>query len=139
MIQPRPPMPKLAPFALADARSRGRDRRYYLIIFWLLFAVPLFTVHLGLLNLPFFWDELGQFVPTALDILRTGSWIPHSTIPNVHPPGVEAYLAFLYKVFGFSIPITRIAMLFIGSIGLLVTFLLAIELTPDTRGAPAFL
>jgi len=131
-------MPKLAPGELAQARPAGK-RPYYLVIFWLLFAVPLFAIHIGLLKLPFFWDELGQFVPTALDLLRTGSWIPHSTVPNVHPPGVEAFLALLYKLFGYSIPLTRIAMLFIASIGLLATFLLAIELSQGAKGAPAFL
>ncbi len=131
-------MPKLPPFALTEAGPVKR-RPYYLIAFWLLFAIPLFAIHIGLLTLPYFWDELGQFVPTALDLLRTGAWIPHSTVPNVHPPGVEAYLAILYKLFGYSIPLTRIAMLLIASAGLLVTFLLAIELTQATKGAPAFL
>jgi hypothetical protein len=131
-------MPKLPPFALAAARP-VQKRPYYLIVFWLLFAIPLFVIHLGLLTLPFFWDELGQFVPTALDLLRTGSWIAHSTVPNVHPPGVEAYLAILYKVFGYSIGLTRVAMLLVASVGLLATFLLAIELSQGTKGAPAFL
>src|SRR5579884_3533344 len=126
--QPRPPMPKLPPFALADAKPKLK-RPHYLVIFWLLFAIPLFAIHIALLKLPYFWDELGQFVPTALDIVRHGWWIPHSTIPNVHPPGVEAYLALLYKLFGYSIPLTRLAMLVVASAGLLATFLLAIELT----------
>ena len=39
------------------------------------------------------------------------AWVAHSTIPNVHPPGVEAYLVLWYKVFGYSIPVTRVAML----------------------------
>jgi Glycosyltransferase family 87 len=131
-------MPKLPPFALAEARPK-KKRPYYLLAFWLLFAIPLFAIHIGLLRLPFFWDELGQFVPAALDIARTGSWIPHSAVPNVHPPGVETYLAVLYKLFGYSIPLTRVAMLLIASIGLLTTFLLAIELSEGTKGAPAFL
>ncbi len=131
-------MPKLPPFALAEARP-VRSRPQYLIVFFLLFAIPLFLVHASLLNLPFFWDEHGQFIPAALDLLRTGAWIPHSTVPNVHPPGVEAYLALWYKLFGFSIPVTRLAMLLVAAAGLLLTFLLAIELSQGTRGAPAFL
>lgn len=133
-------MPKLPPFALAEeVRPRRKPRPHYLLIFWAVFAIPLFLIHIGLLSLPFFWDELGQFVPTALDILRHGWWVPHSTVPNVHPPGIEAYLALLYKLFGYSIPLTRAAMLFIASIGLLATFLLAIELSVGSKGAPAFL
>ena len=131
-------MPKLPPFALTEEQPRPK-RPHYLIAFWILFTLPLFAIHFSLLNLPYFWDELGQFVPTALDIVRAGAWIPHSTIPNVHPPGVEAYLALLYRLFGYSIPLTRIAMLLLASMGLLATFLLAIELSQGTKGAPAFL
>ncbi len=136
-VPPRPPMPKLAPFAFMEPRST-RTRPYYLFIFFLLFAIPLFAIHVSLLNLPFFWDEHGQFIPTALDLLRTGAWVARSTVPNVHPPGVEVYLDLWYKLFGFSIPITRVAMLMLASAGLLITFLLAIELCKGTKGAPAF-
>jgi 4-amino-4-deoxy-L-arabinose transferase-like glycosyltransferase len=116
-----------------------RNRPEYLIIFFFLFAIPLFLFHLHLFTLPYFWDEQGQFIPTALDILRQGAWVARSTVPNVHPPGVEAYLALLYKLFGYSIPLTRAAMLLLAGFGLLFTFLLAIELTRGTKGAPAFL
>ena len=131
-------MPKLPPFALA-APVREKARPYYFPIFFVVFAAPLFAIHLPLLGLPFFWDEQGQFIPTALDLLRQGAWIAHSTIPNVHPPGVEAYLVIWYKLFGFSIPLTRVAMLLLAGLGLLFTFLLAIELSQGTAGAPAFL
>lgn len=110
-----------------------------LVVFFFLFAIPLFALHLRLIDLPYFWDEHGQFIPTALDILRSGAWVAKSTVPNVHPPGVEAVLALLFKIFGYSIPLTRIAMLVWASFGLLFTFLLAIELSAHTRGAPAFL
>ena len=136
--QRRPPMPKLPPFALADAQPRPK-RPYYLLVFFFIFAVPLLAIHLPLLNLPYFWDELGQFIPAALDLWRQGALIPHSAVPNVHPPGVEAFLALFYQLFGYSIPVTRIAMLTMASAGLLVLFLLAIELSKGTVGAPAFL
>ncbi|MFL6446451.1 MAG: hypothetical protein ACJ746_01965 [Bryobacteraceae bacterium] len=136
--QRRPPMPKLPPFALHEGKSK-RKRPYYLVVFFFLFALPVFAVHIGLLGLPFFWDELGQFVPSALDLLRDGALVPHSAVPNVHPPGLEAYLALIYKVFGYSIATTRMAMLLVASAGLLVLFLLAIELSKGTKGAPAFL
>jgi len=126
------------PFASAK-HPVSKTRPYHFFIFLALFAAPLFAIHLQLLNLPFFWDEHGQFIPTALDLLRTGTWIPHSTTPNVHPPGVEAYLVLWYKLFGFSIPLTRAAMLVLASFGLLFSFLLAIELSRGTQGAPAFL
>ena len=136
--QRRPPMPKLPPFALATAEPR-KQRPYYIFIFFLFFAAPLLLIHLPLLSLPFFWDEQGQFIPTALDLLRNGAWVAHSTLPNVHPPGVEAYLVFWYKLFGYSIPVTRLAMLALAGVGLLATFLLAIELCRGANGAPALL
>jgi 4-amino-4-deoxy-L-arabinose transferase-like glycosyltransferase len=57
----------------------------------------------------------------------------------VHPPGVEAYLVLWYKVLGFSIPVTRIAMLLLASLALLVTFLLTLELSHKSAATPAFL
>src|SRR5436305_13816830 len=135
--QRRPPMPKLSPFALSQTAKPKRS--YYLFVFFLAFTIPLFVIHLGILDLPFVWYELGQFVPTALDLMRDGAIVTHSAIPNVHPPGVEAYLAIFYRLFGFSILSTRLAMLLVAGAGLLVLFLLAIELSKGTRGAPAFL
>jgi hypothetical protein len=134
---PSPGRPSKANYSLDWSASRSRA--FYLVVFFSLFAIPLFLVHWPLFSLPFFWDEQGQFIPTALDLLRSGAWIAHSTIPNVHPPGVEAYLVAWYKLFGFSIPLTRVAMLVMAALGLLFTFLLAIELSQDADGAPAFL
>lgn len=132
-------MPKLPPFALADTPAVARNRTYHLVLLFAVCAIMLLSLHMPLLNLPFYWDEQGQFIPTALDLLRTGAWVAHSTIPNVHPPGVEVYLVAWYKLFGFSIVVTRVAMLVFAAAGLLFTFLLAIELSRDTGGAPAFL
>jgi hypothetical protein len=98
----------------------------------------LFAIHGPYLTLPYFWDELGQFVPAALDILRAGALVPYSTVPNVHPPGVMLYLALVWKIFGYSIAATRAAMLLIAALGLYVSFLLAIRLTRGVPGAPAF-
>ena len=130
-------MPKLAPFALADMAPRPQ-RPYYLLVFFAVFTVPLLLLHAGLLTLPYFWDEQGQFIPTALDLLRHGWWVARSTLPNVHPPGVEIYLAGWYGLFGYSVAVTRIAMLLLAGGGLLLTFLLAIELSKGVRGMPAF-
>ena len=134
----RPPKGKTAA-SMFGTRLGARTRFFYLAVFFCLFTVPLLVIHWPLFGLPFFWDEQGQFIPTALDLLRHGLWIARSTVPNVHPPGVEAYLVLWYKLFGFSIPLTRLAMLLLAGFGLLFTFLLAIELSHDAEGAPAFL
>jgi 4-amino-4-deoxy-L-arabinose transferase-like glycosyltransferase len=108
------------------------------LIFFLIFTVAEIGLHAPYLRLPYHWDEMGQFIPAALDIFQKGAWIPVSTLPNVHPPAVMAYLALVWKIFGYSIPGTRIAMLVVASAGLLFSFLLAIRLCRKTPGAPAF-
>lgn len=126
------------PRTAAKAPAYGRSV-LYLGVFFLLFAIPLFAIHFSLLRLPYYWDELGQFIPTALDLLRDGAWVAHSTLPNIHPPGVEAYLVLWYKLFGYSIPITRVAMLALAALGLLILFLLSVELSRNAPGVPSFL
>jgi hypothetical protein len=125
------------PVALAAAEP-ARKPNYYLLVFFFLLET-LLVMHLRLLGLPFFWDEHGQFIPAALDLLRSGSWIAQSTTPNVHPPGVEAYLVLWYRLLGFSIPVTRVAMLVLAALGLLVTFLLTLDLKLRRGASAAFL
>ena len=108
------------------------------LFFFVSFALVVFLTHAPYFDLPYFWDELGQFVPAALDIYHDGAWIPHSTVPNSHPPGVMAYLALVWKIFGYSIVATRSAMLLLASLTALATFLLAIHLCRGLNGAPAF-
>ena len=91
----------------------------------------LFLIHTPFLKLPYFWDELGRYIPAALDLSKTGSFSPH-------PPGVIAWLAASWSIAGHAIPVTRIAMLLVAAAGLLVVFLLAIRLSENLRGAPAF-
>ena len=120
----------------SDRRAPVRLRSY-LLSFGLI-ASFLILSHAPLLRLPFFWDEVGQFIPASLDLFRTGGWIPFSTVPNVHPPGLMAYLAACWSIFGFSIAVTRVAMLLMAAAGALATFLLGIELSRGATGAPAF-
>ncbi|HEY1758215.1 MAG TPA: hypothetical protein VGG72_22785 [Bryobacteraceae bacterium] len=117
-------------------------------VFLAVFAAFLAALHRPYLKLPFHWDELGQFVPAAIDIFRGGAWVPHSTLPNVHPPAVMALVALAWRVFGYSTPgygtaehsilIARLTMLAVASLGALFSFLLAIRLARGTAGAPAF-
>ena len=103
---------------------------------WLLILVLalLVALHLPYLKLPYFWDEMGQFAPAALDIYNSGSWVPHSTQPNVHPPGVMALVALIWRIFGYSILASRLTMLGVASLGVLCSFLLAIRLARGTPG-----
>src|SRR5277367_2571973 len=88
--------------------------RSYILAFGLI-GLFLILAHGPILQLPFYWDEAGQFIPASLDLFRAGAWIPVSTAPNVHPPGVMAYLAVVWSLFGYSILVTRIAMLTIAA------------------------
>jgi 4-amino-4-deoxy-L-arabinose transferase-like glycosyltransferase len=96
------------------------------------------ALHLAYVKLPYHWDEIGQFVPAALDIYHDGLFVPQSTLPNVHPPALMALLALVWKVFGYSILSARLTMLVIASFGVLLCFLLAIRLARGRAGAPAF-
>lgn len=108
------------------------------LVVFLVALVAVIALHMPLLSVPFFWDELGQYVPAARDIAWGGSWIPHSAQPNIHPPLVMAYLAGVWRLFGFSIAAARLAMLLWAAAGLMATFLLAIRLCRTLPGAPAF-
>ena len=88
--------------------------------------------------MPYFWDEVGQFIPATWDLYREGSIVPHSATPNVHPPGVMAWIALVWKIFWPSVAVTRLAMLALASLTLLAAFLLAVELSGTTPGMPAF-
>ncbi len=107
--------------------------------FFLGFVALVVATHIQFLTLPYFWDELGQFIPASLDLYQHGAWIPTSTRPNVHPPGLMAVLAGAWTVSGGpSIVATRVAMLIIASVLAMVTFMLAIELSRGLPGTPGF-
>lgn len=101
-------------------------------------AAILVALHAPYIRLPFHWDELGQFVPAALDLFRDGAWVTHSTDPNVHPPGLMAVLAMVWRVAGFSTAAARVTMLLIAAAGAYAAFLLAIRLGRTSAGAPGF-
>jgi hypothetical protein len=98
--------------------------------------VAIFLLHLPLLQLPYFWDETGYYVPAARDILLTGSLIPHSTLSNAHPPLVLAWLALWWKSVGYAPLVTRSAMLIIAAFSLTGLFRVA-ERATNTQVAIA--
>ncbi len=97
----------------------------------------LLLTHYPILGLPFYWDELGQFVPAALDIYHRWAWVPYTTVPNVHPPGLMLYLALFWRVAGYSILNTRLAMLILAAGALAAQWRLARTLS-GTAGAAWF-
>src|SRR5947209_12908540 len=105
------------------------------LVFVLVFAA-LLLLHLTLLRLPYYWDEAGYFIPAARDIYADGSFVPHTTLSNAHPPLVMAYLALAWKLFGFRIGVARTAMLFVSALALTGLFRLA-ERVSNARVAAA--
>jgi 4-amino-4-deoxy-L-arabinose transferase-like glycosyltransferase len=122
---------------MASAKGRPVPPGAYTILFFL-FATVILLTHLTWLDLPYFWDEAGYYVPASLDLFH-GSLIPHSVPPLIHPPALSAYLAAVWSLAGFHPESTRCAMLLLAAGAALVSLLLAIELLRDVRGTPAFL
>ena len=94
------------------------------LVFAVAFVV-IFLLHAPLLQLPYFWDEAGYYVPAARDLLLSGSLIPHTTVSNAHPPLVLAWIALWWKCVGFAPLVTRSAMLVVAAFSLLGLFRLA--------------
>src|SRR5438128_1530713 len=111
------------------------NRLHPALVFTLIF-VFIFLLHLPLLQLPYFWDEAGYYVPAARDIFLSGSLIPHSTVSNAHPPLVLAWLALWWKCVGYAPVVTRSAMLVIVVFFLIGVFRLA-ERAANTQVAIA--
>jgi hypothetical protein len=111
------------------------SRAYPALVFAVL-LVFIFLLHLPLLQVPYFWDEAGYYVPAARDLLLTGNLIPHSTVSNAHPPLVMAWLALWWKVVGYAPLVTRTAMLVLAAFSLLGQFRLA-ERVANTKVAIA--
>ncbi|HYZ86944.1 MAG TPA: hypothetical protein VE621_21190 [Bryobacteraceae bacterium] len=125
-----------------ELKAGQKQQTQAYLIFFAAAVVLVVALHVPYLNLPYYWDELGQFIPAALDILQRNAWVPVTATPNIHPPGVMAYLALVWAVFGHTLIVTRLAMLLIAAALVFFTFLLAIEVYRRSkvplRGAPAF-
>ena len=87
--------------------------------------VVIFLLHAPLLQLPYFWDEAGYYIPAARDLLLTGTLIPHTTLSSAHPPLVLAWVALWWKCVGYAPLVTRSAMLLVAAFSLLGLFRLA--------------
>jgi Dolichyl-phosphate-mannose-protein mannosyltransferase len=105
------------------------------LVFAIIFA-GVFLLHLPLLQLPYFWDEAGYYVPAARDLWLSGSLIPHTTVSNAHPPLVMAWIALWWKCAGYAPMVTRTAMVMVAAFSLLGVFRLA-ERVANTQVAIA--
>lgn len=84
----------------------------------------LLLLHFPFLQLPYFWDEAGYYIPAALDFYRYKLLIPVSTLPSGHTPLVMIYLSLAWSVWRYSALTTRAAMTVIAASTILSTFAL---------------
>ncbi|HYN84887.1 MAG TPA: hypothetical protein VER32_06525 [Pyrinomonadaceae bacterium] len=110
--------------ASADARAARSSVRFSLLLFASAYALLLIT-HLPLLDLPYYWDEAGYFIPAARDIYAEGKFVPVSTLSNAHPPLVMAYIAAWWAALGFRIEVARAAMTGVAALALVGLFRVA--------------
>lgn len=109
------------------------------LLFLVSFTLLVFLIHGAFVDLPYYWDEIGQFIPQSLDLYQHGRLIPESTRPNTHPPALPLLLAGWWTITGGpAVESTRCLMLLLAGIGVYLSFLLAIELLQGLPGAPAF-
>ena len=127
----------MEPAAIDRAGPRRKDLLPAAVLFPLA-GLALFLLHAPVLDLPYFWDELGYYVPAALDFYERGILVPQSTSPNTHPPGLTLWLALVWKLAGCSIPVTRAAMLLVAAAGVAVVYLLAADLAGGASRGPAW-
>ena len=120
----------------SDLNHQDRWSGAYAAAVFAAIFIFIFLLHLPLLQLPYFWDETGYYVPAARDILLSGGVIPHSTVSNAHPPLVMAWLALWWKVVGYAPAVTRTAMLVLVAFSLLGVFRVA-ERVANTQVAVA--
>jgi 4-amino-4-deoxy-L-arabinose transferase-like glycosyltransferase len=80
------------------------------IFSWLAAFTVLVFLHLPFLRLPYYWDEVGYYIPAAMDFYHLGQLVPSHTLPSGHTPLVILYLALAWRGFGFSPLVTRVAM-----------------------------
>jgi 4-amino-4-deoxy-L-arabinose transferase-like glycosyltransferase len=121
------------PFVSAANRLQSAANKLAALPSYSLFALLFLAValsHLTLLQLPYFWDEGGYYIPAALDFFRTGQLVPHFT--NAHPPLPNIVLGTLWHIVGVHILATRLAIAAIAASALLAIFRLAQRLTDAT-------
>ncbi len=89
-------------------------------VLFLLFFAAVAVSHLPLLQLPYFWDEGGYYIPAALDFYHTGQLVPHFT--NAHPPLPNILLGTLWHIVGYHIVATRLLVCAFAASALLAIF-----------------
>lgn len=101
-----------------------------------LFVISVWQIgsHWWLLDLPFFWDEAGYYVPAARDFFTSGVLVPVSVPSSGHPPLLSMYLSVSWHLLGQSLIVTRLSILLISTLGLYCVFLLGCHFRDRVTG-----
>lgn len=111
-----------------------------------LWTLTVFVVALGALFLlrgrvletPYFWDEIGYYIPNAVSMYRNHlNPIPTLTIPQSYPPLQPFSLVVGWWIFGFSIAGARIVVFVFTAAAIAATFRLGRELFSAPVGVAA--
>ncbi|HEX7314571.1 MAG TPA: glycosyltransferase family 39 protein [Pyrinomonadaceae bacterium] len=114
--------------------ARALTRKLRTPLFFVAAYAALLLLHWTLLDLPYYWDEAGYFIPAARDIYADGSFIPHSTLSNAHPPLVMAYIAAAWKLLGFHVWAARAAMAGVAAVALTGVYALGRRVANESVG-----
>ena len=93
------------------------------LLFTIILVTAAFLRFWDWFSLPFMHDEFSALFRTQFDSL----WevIKKGVIPDAHPPGVQLFLYFLTKLFGFSEPILKLPFILTGVGSVLFIYLIA--------------
>ena len=103
---------------------RDGKQRIELGLLFIAFYFLLCLLHYPLLRLPYYWDEAGYYIPAAREFFRFWRLIPINTLLTGHTPLVNIYLALIWRAFGESPLVTRVAMTAVASSTLAVVYAL---------------
>jgi len=106
------------------------------VLFPVIFAAVALT-HLTLLQLPYYWDEGGYYIPAALDFYHRWTLIPQFT--NAHPPLPNVLLGLLWHLVGYHILATRLFVCAFAAAALLAVLRLTQTLIGSTAAIAATL
>jgi 4-amino-4-deoxy-L-arabinose transferase-like glycosyltransferase len=120
--------------------TEGQSRlgRYSTLIVFLAALAALFALRGRALSTPYFWDEVGYYVPAAVSMYRNHLYpIPDLTTPLGYPPLQPLSLVVAWWIFGFSIAAARIACFVAAAAAVAATYALGREVFSTAAGVAA--
>jgi 4-amino-4-deoxy-L-arabinose transferase-like glycosyltransferase len=125
-------------FRLLAAGYGLRTADYGLLSTFLVSLIALFALRGRALWTPYFWDEVGYYVPNAVSMYRNHLYpIPDLTVPQSYPPLQPLLLVVGWWSMGFSIAAARIVGFVEAAAALACTYALGREVFSPAVGVAA--